>query len=331
MAQPLAMASGSDGLPHPVIFAIEHGAGSLICDLTGVPSDTIQSGGDHPGALVRLLENAATRMSAAAPMIAVARAARLDPVGAVACDIVMDDRPANWDYFNVGELRRFLQYLRNRCSRIHVDFAWTPDQNRASRRYVQTLKQFNAGFVWHGLLRHVDHRSVSDPDRDFAQGCRLVKDISRRYEVSLQPVMVFPYEKGTARCIDLLKRNGFIANAETPDRDHPTEFEFSQAGSQFVTLTRESIETLTRDRMLARAAAGLPIIAAAHPRNAGLRRLAQLRRQRGVLTDFDTLLDFAAEKRLRPQSLAQIASEWLEKHTGQNIDVDHHAGMARTG
>src|SRR5439155_18965754 len=137
------------------------------------------------------------------------------------------------------------------------------------------------------------------------------KDISGRYDVNLQPVMVFPYEKETERCIDLIRRRGFVANARTPDHGDPAEFELS-GPENFVTLTRDSIETLTRDRMLARAAAGLPIIVAAHPHNAGLRRLAAIRRESEVLTAFDPLLDFATEKGLRPQSLQEIARDWLE-------------------
>jgi hypothetical protein len=63
--------------------------------------------------------------------------------------------------------------------------------------------------------------------------------------------------------------------------------------------------------MLARAALGLPIIAAAHPKDAALKRLALLRRDAGSMARFDQTAEFAAEKRLRPGSLELIAREMI--------------------
>ena len=63
--------------------------------------------------------------------------------------------------------------------------------------------------------------------------------------------------------------------------------------------------------MLARAALGMPIIAAAHPRNAGLRRFVKTRRDSEALADFDDVLDFMATKKLRFESLEELAVEAL--------------------
>ena len=70
---------------------------------------------------------------------------------------------------------------------------------------------------------------------------------------------------------------------------------------------RDAIEVLTRDRMLALATLGMPIVALAHPRDLALRRF-----RRGDPADvsyFDSVLTFAAEKSLRPMSLELIAAE----------------------
>jgi hypothetical protein len=185
---------------------------------------------------------------------------------------------------------------------------------------VEAIKHFNAGFVWHGLLRHIDHRSIARPEVHFARGQRLVKEISQQYQVRFQPVMIFPYEKDTAGCVALLKREGFIAKAQTLDelvpagaiiQREPSGSSEHSAGTGFATLLRDSIETLTRDRMLARSALGMPIIAAAHPRNAGLRRLSKFRPGQQAGEEFNDLLDFATTKKLRPQSLEQLAYDQI--------------------
>jgi hypothetical protein len=43
---------------------------------------------------------------------------------------------------------------------FHLDCAWVPDQNSPARRYVEVLKRYDAGFVWHGLLSHIDHSAI---------------------------------------------------------------------------------------------------------------------------------------------------------------------------
>ena len=78
--------------------------------------------------------------------------------------------------------------------------------------------------------------------------------------------------------------------------------------SRFTVLNRLPVERLTREVIVARAALGLPIIAAAHPCDLGLRRLAGLSpRECGTLSHFDPVLRFAAEKNLTAASLEEIA------------------------
>jgi hypothetical protein len=321
LAQPLTVVRARNGSAAPSLFAIHRGQGVIICDLSG--------GGHNADAtnrksILSLLEDTATRPLIIGPLIAFNRAAGRDPARPVGCNIVIDDRPANLDYFNTQALRRFLHHLADRCPGVHVDFGWTPDQTRPSGRYVETLKQFNAGFVWHGLLHHTDHRTVTNPELHFAYGRRLVNEISERYQVRFQPVMVFPYEKDTDDCVQLLMREGFIAKAETPAEITAAAAENMEPGINrpisglsdhvdggFVVLARASVETLSRDRMLARAALGMPIIAAAHPKDACLRRFGKMRPSSGAIAEFDRILDFIAAKSLRPASLEELARETL--------------------
>jgi hypothetical protein len=74
-------------------------------------------------------------------------------------------------------------------------------------------------------------------------------------------------------------------------------------------LERHAVGKLSRERMLARAALGFPIIAAAHPKDVALKRFALLRRDAGSADYFDEVAGFAAEKKLRPEALGVIAGE----------------------
>jgi hypothetical protein len=65
---------------------------------------------------------------------------------------------------------------------------------------------------------------------------------------------------------------------------------------------------LDRNRMLALATLGMPIIALAHPNNLGVQRFRPTRDQMGP-SYFDRIARFAAEKSLRPMSLENIARE----------------------
>lgn len=318
VAQPLALVPTGDGSMAAPLFAIDVGAGVIICDLTA-SSQIGATVNSTASLLLRLLEHPARRLEIIGSVVAFDRALGRDADRLVGCDLVLDDRPVNLDHFKVRTLRNFLGYLKDRCPGIHIDFGWTPDQNRPSRRYVEAIKQFNAGFVWHGLLHHIDHRSIARPELHFARGRQLVAEISERYQVRFQPVMVFPYEKDTADCVALLKREGFIAKAQTLDQVIPAELPKAEpirsvensAGRGFATLARDSIESLTRDRMLARAVLGMPVIAAAHPRNAGLRRLPKIGPCQPTGEEFNEVLDFVAAKKLRPQSLEELAYDQI--------------------
>jgi hypothetical protein len=137
-------------------------------------------------------------------------------------------------------------------------------------------------------------------------------------------VMVFPYEKDSDYCVRLLRREGFIAKAQTRDEVSSEKAGPTEAGGAgprdaagvemsdgFVVLARDSIEALSRDRMLARAALGMPVIVAAHPRDVGLRRFARIRPHSRAGENFDGVLDFIAAKKLRPKSLEELARDAL--------------------
>jgi hypothetical protein len=313
-AQPLLLARGVDGIERPAIFAVRSGTGVVLYDLG--PEN---SAGNV--ATLATLEDP-TSLPWAVGTLAAARKAWKLRTEESQVNLVIDDRPANFDYFNCSQMLGFLRHLEHHCPGVHVDFAWTPDQSHPSRRYLAAMKEFRVGFVWHGLLRHVDHRSIADLSAEFAAGRRLVEQISAAYDVRFQSVMVFPFERATPRCDEFLHGHGFIAKAQTPPEPKPkakaNERDAMAAAAarpapgatrkQFVVLERFPVERLTRDRMLARAALGLPIIAAAHPADLGLRRLAGIRpRARGSFAHFDPVLRFAAEKHLQPRSLEEIA------------------------
>jgi hypothetical protein len=214
-----------------------------------------------------------------------------------------------------------MRHLNDRFFGIHVDFGWTPDQSRPSRRYIEILKEYQCGFVWHGLLNHIDHRTIADPDSALGLGRHLVETICHRYQVRFQPVMIFPFERDTPATVELLRRAGFLAMAETPPLDlddgnaatggATVDGAADRDDDNFMVLKRYPVGALTRSRMLALATLGLPIIAAAHPRDVSLRRLPLPRGGDGSFSHFDQVLGFAAEKQLQPASLERIALEAL--------------------
>jgi hypothetical protein len=324
-----------DAAPESVspLFMVRHGAGLVILDL----SDNELP--DERNAILRQIEEPSTRHTGVGPLIAANRAARIDPATSAAFNLVIDDRPANFDYLNVSSVRKLMRHLERQFPGVHVDFGWTPDQTRPSMRYVRALKEFNTGFVWHGLLRHVDHRTISDPERDFAMGRRLIHDIAGRYQVRLQPVMVFPYERDSPSAIKILKQNGFVGMAQTPSNpsaidvlDEIRNIKAIKASNgnlddSFAILTRSEVESLTRDRMLARAALGLPLIATAHPRDVSLRRLAAIRSDSGGVGYFDNVLSFASAKKLRPMALEEIALEAIGAHQGTLSNLREAAAL----
>lgn len=312
LLEPILLVHHRDGVSRPAILALACGSGWVIFDLH--PDDYVPS-----ASIVARLSDPAALPAAVGPMIAADLATGRDMQRPAAFDLIIDDRPANLDYFNAQHLGRFLTHLRGSCPAVHIDFAWTPDQTRPDRSYIDVLRRFNTGFVWHGLLRHVDHRSIGNAVSELTKGRALVRDIVRRYGVAFQRVMVFPFEKSTLALLRLLADSGFAATAETVDESSysgqhlPSYLRYSTSfrttADPLPVLYRYSCKSLTRNRLLALATLGNPIIAAAHPGDISLGRLAGMVSRRGTFSHFDTVLEFAAAKHLRSLSLEQIATE----------------------
>lgn len=305
-ARPIVSAVHPSESEPPSIFAVEVGAGVAIFDLHADEDDQATD-------LLLQLAEPSSRAAAIGALAAVDRAAGRDPAVPPPVDLVIDDRPTNYDYFNVPRLEAFLNHLEALYPGIHVDFAWTPRDSRPHRRYLDVLRQYNTGFVWHGFLRHIDHRTIADYDADLVEGRARLDRIWREYGVRFQPVMVFPFEKGTPRADALLHRGGFVAKVQSTGDHLPATYytlregrDFSSLDTPFSVVLRDSVEVLTRDRMLALAILGMPIVALAHPRNLGLRRFG--RRDPVAISYFDPVVRFAAEKSLRPMSLEQVAA-----------------------
>jgi hypothetical protein len=294
------------GFAPPSIFSIEVGAGIAIFDL--------HPDHDDDGDLLAELSAPATRAARIGALAAVDWAAGRIPAIPVPINLVIDDRPINLDYFNAGRLQAFLQHLDSRCPGIHTDFAWTPTYTRPHRRYLDVLAAHNTGFVWHGFLRHVDHREINDFESQFVAGRARVEEITRQYGVRFQRVMIFPFERDTPRATELLRRTGFVSKVRSMDGPPPANYyrlrniaDEPSYYDEFSVIYRDAIEVLTRDRMLALAALGMPIVALAHPRDLSLRRFR--RGDPGDVSYFDSVLTFAAEKSLRPMPLELIAAE----------------------
>lgn len=314
--EPLLAALHDDGKTRAAVFACSCGAGSVICDLHD-DDDCVET------PIGARLADPAWRCANIGALAAIDSAAGRDLERPAGFNLTIDDRPANFDYFSSGQLQHLLEHIEQCCAGARVDFAWTPDQAHPSRRYIENLKHFNTGFVWHGFRRHVDHRLIADPQAEFAGGSQLVAGISRRYRVRFQPVMVFPFERDTPEALEILRREGFRAKAESSPAECPMDFERPRylqdcvpqraaAAGELVRLQRQVARELTRDRMLARAMLGLPIIAAAHPADLKLRRFLNVPDRGRAVCFFDTVLDFAASKSLRAQSLEEVAAEATE-------------------
>lgn len=314
--EPLVAALHDDGRTRAAVFASSCGAGRVVCDLYQ-DDDFVET------PLAARLADPAGRCANIGPLAAIDCTVGRDLDRPAAFNLIIDDRPANFDYLTSWHLQHLLEHIEQRYAGARVDFAWTPDQAHPSRRYIETLKRFNTGFVWHGFMRHVDHRLIADPRAELAGGSQLVADISRRYGVRFQPVMVFPFEHDTPELLEILRRQGFRARAQSyrprcyPDFALPRYLQdcvparVVPAGD-LVLLQRQSCQELTHDRMLAQAMLGLPIITAAHPEDLKLRRFLNIPGYGQPLTYFDPVLEFTAAKSLRPQSLEEIAAEALE-------------------
>jgi hypothetical protein len=313
--EPVVMARHTDGVERPAIFTIQWGKGVVIYDLhqDDDPSDI---------PIVERLANPSLRATNLGPLIAADRAANRDLERSAAFNITLDDRPVNIDFFNVSRLRQFLERVCERMPHGRVDFAWTPNQTHPSHRYVKTMKEFDAGFVWHGFLRHVDHSSIPDPQTELTQGKRMVDSLVRRFGVRFQAVMVFPFERDTPECIELLRCNGFRAKVESipePWTLHHGSSRFMDYSRpepvnqrcEFAVLHRKAVERMDRDWMLAVAALGMPVLSAVHPEDFGLKRFARNPWRGDSFDELNRVLDFAAEKSLRPEPLDQIAEEMI--------------------
>ena len=312
LLEPILFAHHRDGVNRPAILALSCGLGWVIFDVH--PDDSVSC-----APIVTRLSSPGELPASVGAMIAADLAAGRDMQRPAAFNLIIDDRPANLDYLNAQHLARFLINLRARCPTVHIDFAWTPDQTRPDRRYIEVLRQFDAGFIWHGLLRHIDHRSIHDASAELADGQALVQKIARRYGVVFQRIMIFPFEKSTLSLLRVLADSGFAATVESvgesadPYQNVPTYLGFSTAvrtaGDPLPVLYRYPCKSLTRSRLLALAILGNPIIAAAHPGDISLRRFSGIVSRGGTFGYFDTVLEFATVKHLRALSIERIATE----------------------
>ncbi|HLX05457.1 MAG TPA: hypothetical protein VKR28_07980, partial [Candidatus Binatus sp.] len=286
--RPIVSSLHRSGSGTPSIFSIEVGVGLAIFDLN--PDDQYDE-----RELLSELAAPTRRASSTGALAAVDWAAGRNPATPVPINLVIDDRPINYDYFNARTLQAFMQHLDDQCPGVHTDFAWTPTHTHPHREYLNVLGRHNAGFVWHGFLRHVDHRTITDYQSQLEAGRARVDEITRKYGVRFQPVMIFPYEKDTPVASNLLRRAGFIAKVESMGGNPPAKYyrlraidDESSSDDEFSVIYRDSIDLLNRDRMLALATLGMPVIALAHPRDLSLRRFQ--RGDRSAMSYFDSVL-----------------------------------------
>jgi hypothetical protein len=312
-AQPILFARDHNDAELPVVFAYRLGRGAIICDVQ--PDQSI----DTP--LIWRLADPRQRCANVSALIAADHAAGRDPSRRVPFNLTIDDVPLAYDYFNEARLEQFLDYLARRCGGFHLDCAWIPSSRWMSRRYVEILKSRRVGFVWHGIHEHVDHQKIENPNGEMEIGKRAMAGNVERYRVKLQPMIIFPYERAHSSAERMLLDEGFIAGAEQPRNEEgapgtPEYLKYCDAwcahesGLRF--LHRYEAPFLTRDRMLAVAALGLPILAFAHPKDVRLRRMSGFLERGGTFSHFDEVLDFAAAKNLPGRSLEEIAHEVLD-------------------
>jgi hypothetical protein len=303
-----------DGVERAAIFALRYGSGCVIYDLN-TQDDT-----DADASIVARLARPEMRHQDIGALVAANRAAGMEPAELPPFNLTIDDRPVNFDHFNVAPVSALLRHIDQLCPGAHTDFAWTPRHTSPSRGYLEAMKEFPTGFVWHGLYRHVDHRVISHPAAELTEGRRMVRRIERRFGVRFQPIMIFPFERSAPKQFPLLVEGEFLAVVEEPP--HPSCFDPTlpgylwdslpshiDAASDLTVLYRDPAASLTRERMLAMAALGLPIIAAAHPDEVGLKRLSRFWARGGDVSHFDEVLKFASSKGLPPRSLEDIAGD----------------------
>jgi hypothetical protein len=176
---------------------------------------------------------------------------------------------------------------------------------------------------------------------ELAEGQRMVGRIERRFGVRSQPIMIFPFERSEPKLFALLVQAGFLASVEKKSLQtscsdpHPDGCPGDSLASRtdpscgFNVLYRYSAVSLTRDRMLAMAALGLPIIAFAHPEDLRLRRFSGFWDRGGDVSHFDEVLKFASSKRLPSRSLEEIAAGLKNIHPDDDRLI--HGLQARGG
>jgi hypothetical protein len=311
-AEPIVVAMHKDGSQSPIVFVYRIGKGAIICDVQ-------QEDDRADGPIVWRLADPIQRCANVGALIAVDCAAERDMSRKPPFNLTIDDIPMGYDYFNESMLADFLGYIESRCASVHLDCAWIPTSQRISRRYVAVLKEHRAGFLWHGLHGHIDHQKLEDPIAEMEAGKRAIDRIARRFGVQLQPVMVFPFERAHRSAEELLLNEGFLAGAEQPRHDEdasesmPAYLRYCapscvhESGLRF--MHRYESKFLTRDRMIAIASLGMPILAFGHPKDVRLRRLSRFVERGGSYTHFDEVLDFAQAKGLPGRSLEEIARE----------------------
>jgi hypothetical protein len=316
--EPILLVRDEDGVEFPGVFVCGLGKGAVICDVQPEPENT-----ETP--LIWRLADPVQRCLHASALIAVDRAAGRDQSTRVPFNLTIDDIPLGYDYFNESILEDFFRHVEGRCAAVHLDCAWIPTSQWISRRYVEILKNHGAQFVWHGMHDHIDHQKIDDPVAEMEAGKRAMTVNAQRYRIQLQPIMIFPFERAHRSAEQLLLKEGFLAGAEQPRHDEGTadmpgylryanESCVHESGLRF--LHRYEAAFLTRDRMLAIASLGLPIIAVAHPKDVRLRRLSGFVDRGGRFSHFDEVLDFAAAKDLPGRSLEAIARQLFEKDSG---------------
>ena len=164
--EPLVLASGANGARRAAIFALKHGAGMAVYDLqqeTGSADQLDRS-------ILERLADPETRTADLGALAAAERASGRNVGQPVPCCVVLDDRPANFDYLQCRRLEAWLSHARSLYEDIHIDFAWTPSQSQPSHRYIDILKRFGVGFVWHGFYRRVAHSRQARWDGQVEKG-----------------------------------------------------------------------------------------------------------------------------------------------------------------
>ena len=322
-AEPLLIARHEDGTESPVVFAYRCGRGTIVCDVQAQPSEV-----DSP--LIWRLADPIQRCENISALIAVDHACGRDASAPISFNLTIDDIPLGYDFFNEAILEDFMEHIEKRCAGVHLDCAWIPSSQRLSRRYVEILKSHGAGFVWHGMARHLDHQKIKDPVAELREGNRAMEAIRHRYNVYLQPIVIFPFERASDRCEELLLQQGFIAGAEQPRHDEGLDAgaEYCRFGSASCVhdsglpfLHRYEAKFLTHERMLAIAMLGMPILVFGHPKDVRLRRLSGLIDRGGSFAHFDHVLDFASSKGLPARSLEQIARESLNQPAYRPLEL----------